>query len=574
MIASLLKRRSPQALVCLGGPAASPIGRSILEAFPFVDFVVKGEGELTFADLLGTLHRDQAPSGVLGLTWRDRDRVVDNPERALVDDLDDLPIPFFDGYEMDSGAALYLDVGRGCPFDCSFCGTAPFWKRKYRMKSIDRILREMALVRDRYGRRHVNFSHDIFTCHREWTHRFCERMSEAKLGMTWTCSTRTDLINENLLDAMATAGCTEIYYGIESGSQAAQSQIQKNLDLDRAREIVRSTAAAGIYPITGFIVGYPTETFETLGDTLTKFFEFLQIGGFRAHLFPLCPYHDSALYRDHWQSACEISECYDLPLAPAALAPGDELRRQHPVILASTRRYACPEIPAKLVTASEELSAKLVVLKSLWPLLLPHYDSPLAWYRRWVDWIEVYNAKHRPSTRWPHQCDADDLLTFIGEELGRLDLADSQLADLVRYERLKLDASSLAYRVTARDRSDERIDADAIVVRCCDYVAAPFRHDIAALLAGRESQPVAPADERWIVCVRNALGDLKSIELPTAGRIMLEAAGEPHSVSALSAAVLAGDPPSHQNAGPVLDAGISLVRQLVGHGLLQQVVPQ
>ena len=551
-----------------GGPASSPIGRPILEAFPCVDFVVRGEGEITFADLLKTLHRDQKPSAVHGLTWRDADNVVDNPERELVDNLDDLPVPFYDGYEMESGAALYLDVGRGCPFDCRFCGTAPFWKRKYRMKSIDRILAEMTLLRDRYGRRHVNFSHDIFTCNRDWTQQFCERLSEAKLGMTWTCSTRTDLINETLLGAMAAAGCTEIYYGIESGSNAAQIAIQKNLDLDDVRGIVRSTVAAGIHPITGFIVGYPTETFESFSDTLAAFFEFMQIGRFRAHLFTLCPYHDSALYRDHWRSAVEMSECYDLPLVPAAQVPGDELRHQHPIILASTRRYSCEKIPAKLVTASEELSTKLVVLKSVWPLLLPHYASPLEWYQRWVDWIEAYNAEHRPHTRWPHQCDPDDLLTFIAEELRRLDLADSDLADLVRYEQLKLDASSLAARVSAREPSEERIDAEAIVVRRCDYVGAPFRHDIRALLAGREA--TGPENERWIVCVRNVQGDLKTIELPTAGRMILEAASEPHSVAALSAAVLADSP----NASAVLDDGVGLVRQLVGHGLLEQVVTQ
>ena len=388
-IADLIKRRSPQTLVCLGGPAASPIGRSLLEAFDFVDFVVRGEGELTFAELVHSLHRGQGPAGIRGLTWRDRDGVSDNPERPLVDNLDDLPVPFHDAYAMNPAAALYLDVGRGCPFTCSFCGTAPFWKRKYRMKSIDQILREMTLVRDRYGRRHVNFSHDIFSCNRDWTHQFCEQLSEARLGMTWTCSTRTDLMDGALAADMAKAGCTEIYYGIESGSQAGQSQIHKDLDLDQARDIVRSTAAAGIHPITGFIVGYPTETFETLGATLRKFFEFLNVGGFRAHLFPLCPYHDAPLYRDNWRSAVQPAECYDLPLDGAARARGEHLRQRYPVIFASTHRYSCPQIPRKIVAASEELSANLVVMKSIWPLLLPHYDSPLDWYVRWVDWIEV-----------------------------------------------------------------------------------------------------------------------------------------------------------------------------------------
>jgi radical SAM superfamily enzyme YgiQ (UPF0313 family) len=111
--------------------------------------------------------------------------------------------------------------------------------------------------------------------------------------MTWTCSTRTDLIDPRLIDKMAAAGCVEIYYGIESGSQAFQGEIRKNLDLDWATAIVRSTAAAGIRPITGFIVGHPLETLETFNDTLDKFFTFLHSGGYKAHLFTLCPYHES-----------------------------------------------------------------------------------------------------------------------------------------------------------------------------------------------------------------------------------------------------------------------------------------
>jgi radical SAM superfamily enzyme YgiQ (UPF0313 family) len=87
---------------------------------------------------------------------------------------------------------------------------------------------------------------------------------------------------------MAEAGCVEIYYGIETGSSAMQHAIHKDLDLDWAREIVRSTARLGIRAVTGFIVGYPIETPETLSHTLDRFFDFLQVGGYRAHLFALC----------------------------------------------------------------------------------------------------------------------------------------------------------------------------------------------------------------------------------------------------------------------------------------------
>jgi radical SAM superfamily enzyme YgiQ (UPF0313 family) len=570
VIAELLKRRSPKTLVCLGGPASSPIGRLVLETFPSVDFVVRGEGEIAFVELVRTLLRGERPSGVQGLTWRDGNRVVESAERGVVENLDELPIPAFDAYDTASDAPLYMDIGRGCPFECSFCGTAPFWKRKYRMKSIDRILQEMILVRDRYGRRHVNFSHDVFTCDRDWTRRFCDRLVETKLGMTWTCSTRTDIIDPDLLGKMAMAGCVEIYYGIESGSQAVQSQIRKNLDLDRAREIVWSTAAAGIHPITGFIVGYPMETFDTLRETIGKFFDFLHVGGFRAHLFTLCPYHDSPMYKQCWQTAAELAECYDLPLSPAAGALGEKLRKGHPIAFASTHRYAVPQIPAKLLAASEELSPQLVVLKSIWPLLLPHYDSPFEWYVRWVDWIETHNAKQRPETRWPHQCETGDLLLFVTEELNRLGLTGSDLADLVRYNQLKLDAYSLKSPAPPHSRTRD-VSVRAVVVRRCDYVAAPFRHDVRALLAGQRSQEVEPSRERWVVCAKDEQGDLRTVQIPALGRLILEIASEPRRVGDLFASVLADDIARHRDPGPLLDAGLHLVEQLITHGLLEEV---
>ena len=574
VIANLVKRRSPRTLVCLGGPASSPLGRPLLETFSFIDLVARGESEITFVELLKALRRGEKPNAVPGLTWRDGDQVVENVERALVDNLDDLPIPAFDAYDTAAGAPLYLDVGRGCPFECRFCGTAPFWKRKFRMKSIDRILQEMTLVRDRYGRRHVNFSHDIFTCDREWTQLFCGRLAEAKLGMTWTCSTRTDIIDHELLGHMARAGCVEIYYGIESGSQEMQSIIRKHLRLDFAKEIVRSTAAAGIHPITGFIVGYPMQTLDTLRETIEMFFDFLRVGEFRAHLFTLCPYHDSPMYRDYADRITQLAECYDLPLTSPAAQIGQQLRKQHPVIFASTHRFETPRVSYRLLAASEELSSHLVVLKSIWPLLLPHYDSALDWYMRWVDWIEAYNAEQRPGTPWPHQGDAGDLLQFVACELNRMGLAESDLGELVRYEQLKWDACALQPPAPRYSRPPDDVGVDAVVVRRCDFVAAPFRRDIRALLAGQQNQEAGPADERWIVCAKNPQGELKTVQLPALGKAVLEMTGEPRRVGDLFDAIPRQDAARREDANPFLDAGVHLVQQLISQDLIEEVIVQ
>lgn len=561
LTARRVKERDPRTRICLGGPASSPIADRILERFPYVDFVARGEAEGTFVALLQTLAAGLPPAGVLGLTWRDGQRVVVNPDRPLLD-VDDLPVPAWDAYDMSLGAPLYLDVGRGCPFRCRFCATAPFWKRRYRMKSTDRIIGEMAAVRDRFGRRHLNFSHDIFTCDRHWTLSFCERLAHENLGMTWSCSTRTDIIDPFVLERMAEAGCVEIYYGIETGSQSTQEAIDKGLDLAWSREIVRATVNAGIRPVTGFIVGHPNETPETLADTLDRFFEFLDIGKVRAHLFTLCPFPEAPMYRDHARTIERPAEYADLPMMPDVEAEFVALRDAHRDVFASNFRYATPGVPAAWIDASEELSCHLVVLKALWPLLLPYYDSALDWYARWVEWIVARNERHRPGTRFPHQGNAYDLLDFAEEEITRLQLSGSDVEALVQYERGKLDARML-HEPPRRRESAAPIAPATVVTTRCRYLAQPFRYDIAPLLAGQRVAE-ARSDATWVVFGKIDDAFIDTIQTGPSGKRLLELAATPQPVRELAGAL-------EREFGTDPADTLHLVQSLRRRGFLEEV---
>lgn len=545
ILARLIKERNPGALVCLGGPAATPIGPLLLDNFPFIDFVVRGEGEETFAELLEALGQRRPLDPVQGLTWRQGERAVENPTRRLEPDLDRFPLPDFDSFDMASGAPLYLDVGRGCPFKCQFCATAPFWKQEFRMKSIDRIVSEMVLLRDRFGRNHANFSHDIFTCDRAWTFQFCEKLIREPIGVTWSCSTRTDIIKPDLLEKMAEAGCVEIFYGIESGSQEMQQKIQKNLDLSWSREILRATAAAGIRPVTGLIAGYPMETRESFRDTLTRYFEFLEVGGYRAHIFALRPYHESPLYRKFGADRLERpSEYYDLPLTGSAGRDCEQMKLSHPEIFSAFFRYATPGIDSHIIDATEEISAQLILLRSLWPLLLKYYSDPLELFERWTAWISDYNQVHRPGILHRHQSDVEDLLTFIEEEVVRLGCDDPALSLMIRYERLKVRARSLP--PLPLQESMVAVDEDTIVQGGQDYVAAEFDHDIRPLI-GRPNgksdgrgwvvvtnsgeKPLAP--RRWVLVAKADGASLNTYHLGSAAMRLLELSARPERVGNL-----------------------------------------
>lgn len=540
LIADRIRARSPETSICIGGPTTSPMPRLFLERFPQFDLLIRGEGEATFAHLLETLQDGGDPGQVAGLSWRRGEEVVVNPERALIQDLDDLPIPAFEAYARTASAALYLDVGRGCPFKCRFCATAPFWNRRFRMKSAGRIIEEMQLLRDRWGRDHVNFSHDIFTANRRWTLEFCDAMEAASLGVTWSCSTRTDTIDEELLRRMAAVGCDEIYYGIESGSPAVQTRIDKNLDLAVSRRIVAETAAAGIRPVTGFIVGYPFETEETLNETLRTFFDFLEVGGYRAHLFTLCPFPEAPMFAEHADSIGGLAEYHDLPLSADAQAETSQLLDRHRDIFCSAFRFTAPDLEPGLVAASEEISPHLVLLRRIWPQILRHYETPLDWYRRWVAWIAQENLRRRRGGRLAHQGDVTDLLRFLGTEVRRLRIEGTSVASLIRYETIKHAAAG--YLPPGRETASppRPLGPNAMVVRTCSYLAAPFQHDLRTLLAGREpaNDPGRLAEPSWVVFAKTQDGELHTLHTPPTARRLFELADRPRPLAELIDEVL------------------------------------
>lgn len=563
--ASRVKARRPDVKVCLGGPASSPMGKLLLEQFPFLDYVVRGEGEETFVELLEHLQGERRAADILGLAWRDGERAVENPQRALEKDLDHLPIPDFTAYDMSSGAPLYLDVGRGCPFKCSFCATAPFWKRQYRMKSIERIVAEASLVRDTYGRRQINFSHDIFTCDRAWTLRFCDHLIEHPLGIEWTCSTRTDIIDPEVLEKLAAAGCVEIYYGIETGSAELQETISKGLDLDWGRKIVETTAAVGIRPVTGFIVGYPFETPATITDTLRRFFEYLEVGGYRAHVFTLSPFPESPMFRQFGVPHLDRpAEYFDLPLTAAAASHGQSLKSELPHVFASTYRYRTPDVPARFIDATEEVSARFSMLRSLWPHVLPLYDSPLDFFARWVDFIERHNDEHRTGTIFRHQADPEDLLNFVEAEVRRLSAAQGPLLDLLHYERLKLDGRFLPGPMTAPVPSAESFElgAETTLKANARYLIEEFGHDIRSLLGPRGRKPVSADQRPFVIAFKTADDQLATIQVGQRTKAILERVD--------GREVRVGDLLSGEESEAARRVDLAALHQLVRLGLLRE----
>src|SRR5215471_11026199 len=226
-----LKRIRGDLPILLGGPHATILHEAILSRFDLFDAVARGEAEeslLPLIERLGSAHLDEVP----GISYRHAGDVRCNAPAPAIADLDALPFPAYDCYPIESFGleVINVEAGRGCPFSCTFCSTATFFGRNYRLKSAGRLVAELDHLNRTYGFTDFSLQHDLFTVNRKKIFAFCEAVRERKYR--WRCSARVDCVDPQLLEAMAAAGCHGMYFGIETGSPRMQKISRKRLDLD------------------------------------------------------------------------------------------------------------------------------------------------------------------------------------------------------------------------------------------------------------------------------------------------------------------------------------------------------
>lgn len=271
-IAECVKRSNPDCVILFGGPQASVVDLRTLAAFPFVDYILRGEADETLPLFLDELSRARNFSSIPGLTWRSPFGPVRNANASAIQDLDALPLPAFHlTGELANATSAPLELGRGCPFACTFCSTNDFFRRKFRLKSPQRVLADMRAIASAWGIRAFDLVHDMFTVDRHRVVEFSECMLASGENFAWACSARTDCVDEELLELMAKAGCRAIFFGVETGSQRMQRVIEKDLDVNRAREMISTCERLRIETTVSLISGFPEETWDDLRDSVNMY---------------------------------------------------------------------------------------------------------------------------------------------------------------------------------------------------------------------------------------------------------------------------------------------------------------
>lgn len=273
--AQIAKDVYPDCPVVMGGSHASVKADEILKISPHVDCVVRGEGEFALKELADHAACGKpALSSILGLSYREGGDIRHNPPRAAVKDLDVFGFPdrslLMNESRYSSEDMGLIMTSRGCPFACTYCSTD---RGRVSFRSIDNIMDEIRLVRERYGTKMFSIKDDSFTVRKKRVEEFCDRLISEGTGINWECNTRVNLIDEGLLMKMKKAGCNSIKVGVESGSERVLKSMNKGITLDHVRNAAALFRKAGIFWTGYFMMGVPGETVEDVRKTLDFIYE-------------------------------------------------------------------------------------------------------------------------------------------------------------------------------------------------------------------------------------------------------------------------------------------------------------
>lgn len=309
-IAKRIKHIDSSIITVFGGPQADLTAIPTLKRFPWVDYVCCGEGENTIVPLLRFLLEPTLyqPGSIPGLVYRLGDQIIQNDRPEF------LPNDYVRDYYyydlipssvIEASREIAIDVGRGCPYSCTFCSTKLFWGRRFRLRQIENILDEIEFVFKKYKLRSFEFNHDLFTGNKKRILEFCYKLQERGLHIKWSCSSRANTIDHEMIDEMKKSGMVAIYFGIESGSERIQEKINKNLNLETIKDIVKYSVLSGVNVTTSFIYGFPEETEQDIEGTLELIWQFRKIG-----------VHNIQLHRLSFDYGTEIYERAHMALVP------------------------------------------------------------------------------------------------------------------------------------------------------------------------------------------------------------------------------------------------------------------
>jgi Radical SAM superfamily len=317
--------------IVLAGAGTSAMATEVLDRFPFVDGVIRGEMEPAAA-MLASRARGRMGAAP-GLARRNGGAIVDAAP-AEAGDLEGIARPAYDLGLLREGDAIPIESGRGCGQGCSFCALAGHWPPRYRARDIDSLATEMVAMHARHPASALDLTQDpVFFSDPDRVTRLCARLRNA--GLRWTCHARLDRLSEGAIERMREAGCVGLMCGVESGCRRQQRTIGKHVDLDVTEDRLRQAAERGIAVHATYILGHEGEDRQSLRHTLGSMMRAKRAGASSISVQPLRAYPGSPVHARLGRSLeWEPLLCTAAPND----ATGRELIRSHPALLSASYR--------------------------------------------------------------------------------------------------------------------------------------------------------------------------------------------------------------------------------------------
>ena len=275
-LVKIAKEACPNCITIAGGSHVTFWDDKALQECPELDIVVRREGENTMLELVQRIEAEKSYDDVLGTTCRKDGKIVRNPDRPYIEDLDSLPFPARHLWPMEKFReledVLYLTTSRGCVYWCEFCTTVRMHGRKYRMRSPKNVVDELEFLNKTYGVSKFTFCDDAFTVDQPRTEELCREILNRGLKIQWNCGTRVDMITKELLAKMKEAGCITVWFGVESGTQQVLDAMKKGISPELTIKVLGWVRELGMKPVPNVILGFPGETKKSAWKTI-KFVE-------------------------------------------------------------------------------------------------------------------------------------------------------------------------------------------------------------------------------------------------------------------------------------------------------------
>jgi radical SAM superfamily enzyme YgiQ (UPF0313 family) len=362
-----LKEKFPMALLVVGGEhaTAEPVGA--LEDCPELDYVVIGEGDLVFLDLLTALNSGVDPVTVNSICYRRLDgSIILNRPRLRNRDLGILPWPAWDlfplenylreghGWGVNRGRSMPIIASRGCPYQCTFCSNPNMWMSLWVVRAVDDVILEIEFYIQKYKAENFDFQDLTAIVNKEWIKDFCTKLISKNIVITWQLptGTRTEAIDEEVGGLLFRSGCKNITYAPESGSIDVLQRIKKKINLDQVYKSARGCIRAKLDVKFNFIFGFPEDTYKHLFESMWFMVKLAYLGVSDISIAPFSPYPGSELFL-HLQQEDKIPRKLD-----------DGYYRKIPFSDMSSTVSWCRRIPSRILNSIRNLTMIIFYLVS------------------------------------------------------------------------------------------------------------------------------------------------------------------------------------------------------------------